>query len=505
MTSKTENVAIVGAGICGLCTALALSRQGNNVTVYERDVPPPEGGAHEAFFEWKRRGAAQFRHPHAFLGLMCNILQDNYPDLVEEFWQAGARKVTFDDMVPPELRDQYTPEPEDDKLWLLMCRRATIETVLRRYVLRQPNIKINNQANVVGATFEEGTAATHGIPKVTGIKVRQDGEEQIIQADVVVDAGGRSSQFRHWLKDIGIDVQAEDDDAEIVYYTRHYELLPGVVEPSRHEQERSAGDLGYMKYGVFPGDGGHFAVIICVPDGETELREAIKDGDTYDEICRSIPGLNNWMAADKARATTTSFGFADIHAVWRHYVEDGEPLLLNYFAVGDAQVRTNPLYGRGCSTGILHAHLLADVISENSDPRQRALAFDQKTEEEIRPIFKTSLEEDKRGIKRASAIFEGKTLEEAKTFKKYLALAFGDAISAASRNELHVFRGVMKTFNLLEKPGDFLKDWRIKMTIFRYMFRGRKKNAPSRMQAGPSRSEMMSLLHRLQNASDQAA
>ncbi len=186
-------------------------------------------------------------------------------------------------------------------------------------------------------------------------------------------------------------------------------------------------------------------------------------------------------------------------------MEDGEPLLLNYFAVGDAQVRTNPLYGRGCSTGILHAHLLADVISENSDPRQRALAFDQKTEEEIRPIFKTSLEEDKRCIKRASAIFEGKTLEEAKTFKKYLALAFGDAISAASRNELHVFRGVMKTFNLLEKPGDFLKDWRIKMTIFRYMFRGRKKNAPSRMQAGPSRSEMMSLLHRLQNASDQAA
>jgi 2-polyprenyl-6-methoxyphenol hydroxylase-like FAD-dependent oxidoreductase len=150
-----ENIVIIGAGICGLCTALSLSRKGHQVTIFERDVPPPEGGANEAFFEWKRRGAAQFRHPHAFLGLMCNILQDNYPDLVEEFWAAGARKVSFAEMVPPELRDQYSPQPEDDKLWLLMCRRATIETVLRRYVASQPNIQINNKANVVGALFAD--------------------------------------------------------------------------------------------------------------------------------------------------------------------------------------------------------------------------------------------------------------------------------------------------------------------------------------------------------------
>jgi len=496
-----ENIAVIGAGICGLCTALALSRKGNQVTLYERDVPPPEGGANEAFFEWKRRGAAQFRHPHAFLGLMCNILQNNYPDLVEEFWQAGARKVTFAEMVPPELSDQYEPQPEDDKLWLLMCRRATIETVLRRYVMRQPNIKINDQANVVSAEFSD----IGGKPAITGIEVVQDGERRLVNTDVVIDAGGRTSQFRHWLKDIGLTVREEDDDAEIVYYTRHYQLLPGVEEPSRHEKDRSAGDLGYMKYGVFPGDNGQFAIIICVPDGETELREAIKTGETYDEICRAIPGLNNWMAADKAEATTTSFGFADIHAVWRHYVEDGEPLVLNYFAVGDAQVRTNPLYGRGCSTGILHAHLLADVFSSTADPRERAVLFDQHTEEEIRPIFKTSLAEDKRGIKRATALLDGQALEQATTFKKYMALAFGDAIAAASRAELHVFRGVMKTFNLLEKPGEFLNSWRIRLTIMRYMFRGRRRNAPTRLQSGPARDEMMALLSELASGAEQAA
>ena len=113
---NTENIAIVGAGICGLCTALALGSKGHKVTIYERDIPPPEGGAEEAFFDWKRRGAAQFRHPHAFLAVMCNLLESKYPDLVEQFWAVGARKLTFNDMLPPELAKTYIPEPGDEQL-----------------------------------------------------------------------------------------------------------------------------------------------------------------------------------------------------------------------------------------------------------------------------------------------------------------------------------------------------------------------------------------------------
>ncbi len=73
-----QKILIVGAGICGMCTALALSKkyhkQDVHILLVERDLPPPEGDADEAFFQWNRRGASQFRHPHAFLGLMCNIL-----------------------------------------------------------------------------------------------------------------------------------------------------------------------------------------------------------------------------------------------------------------------------------------------------------------------------------------------------------------------------------------------------------------------------------------------
>lgn len=491
VSGLSETVAIVGAGICGLCTGLALAKEGHQVALYERDAPPPEGGPDEAFFHWNRRGAAQFRHPHAFLAVMSNLLQESFPDLIDDFRHAGAREITFQDMVPPELTEAWVPEPGDEKLWLLMCRRATMELVLRRYAERSANLVIHSGANVTDVITEsEG-----GHLVVKGFKVRNHAKEiEEVHADLVIDAGGRSSKFREWLSGRGATFSTEDDDAEIVYYTRHYKLLPGVEEPPPRGKERSAGDLGYIKYGVFPGDGGHFAVIVCLPNHETELREAIKDGDTFDAICCSIPGMKPWVAADKSEATTASFGFGDIHAVWHHFVSGGKPAALNYFAVGDAALRTNPLYGRGCSTGIIHAHLLAKLIREVKDPMARALTFDRQTEAELRPIFETSLREDKNGIKRARAILEGRTLDKPDSFKKWFGLAFGDAMAAASREQLHVLRGAMRTFNLMEKPGEFLNDWHVKLTIFRYMLRGRTRNAKARVQNGPSRQEMLTLV-----------
>jgi hypothetical protein len=46
----------------------------------------------------------------------------------------------------------------------------------------------------------------------------------------------------------------------------------------------------------------------------------------------------------------------------------------------------------------------------------------------------------------------------------------------------------------MEKPGEFLKNWRIRLTIFRYMLSGRKKNAAARIVPGPSRTEMLAFM-----------
>lgn len=486
-----QSIAIVGSGICGMCTAMTLAGQGHDITVFDKDVSPPAGSAEEAFFSWERRGAAQFRHPHAFLGLMCNLIEERYPELLDAFYAAGARRVDLQEMLPAELRESYRPVRGDEKLWVLLCRRATIETIIRQYVGALPGIRIVNPCKVTDLiTDSEG-----GRLQVKGLMIQREHEGEVtpFQADVVIDASGRRTRFPRWFAQRGCTIPEEKHDAELVYYTRHYRLKEGRSEPARSDRS-GAGDLGYLKFGVFPGDNGHFAIILCVPTPETAIRKAVRSGDLFDRICLSIPGLEPWLADGRAEATTDPFGIGDINAVWRNFVRDGQPLAVNFFAIGDAAVRTNPLYGRGCSTGLLHASILTDVLAETSDPVERALAFHQRTVSELRPIYDASLGEDRRGIKRATASMAGGLLEPPRTLRRWFALAFGDALSAASREQAHVLRGALRSFHLLEKPGEFLNDWRIRRTVLRYMLRGRKRNATMRLQPGPERVELHELL-----------
>ena len=503
-TTKDQRptVTIVGSGMCGMFTGLALDRRGFDVTIIERDVPPPDCSANEAFFSWQRKGVAQFRHPHAFLGLMCSVLEENYPDLLERFFEAGARKVSFEDSIPDHLKPQYNPEPGDEKMWVLMCRRATMETVLRTYVTQTTKVTIRNQVSVADIITEKNDSQEVFIRGLSLIDHQESNKRSELFSDIVIDATGRSSKFDKWLTSSGVNIKEERDDAEIVYYTRHYRLKDGVSEPPRDAKNPSMGDLGYMKFGIFPGDGGHFALIICLPNEEKELRKAIKSGEKFDEIGMTIPGLRPWLSKNKSEATTAPFGIGNIHAVWRDFTGAGNNRLVNFFAVGDSAIRTNPLYGRGCSTGALHAHILADILSTESDPWSRALRFQEESERKVRPIFQASLNEDKRGIKRAAAIREGVDLDKADSLKKWFALAFGDALMAASRDKLFIHREVMKTINLVEKPGEFLKNKKIQRTVFKYMLRGRKRNAGSRIQPGLTRPKMLEFLTELDSKQD---
>src|SRR3954452_19802603 len=100
-------VVVIGGGIAGLGTALAMSRVGQlDVTVLERDHAPLPDDADDAFALWPRRGAPQVRHSHAFLARLHNLLRDRAPDVLDGLRAAGATDLSFTDPLPETLDDR---------------------------------------------------------------------------------------------------------------------------------------------------------------------------------------------------------------------------------------------------------------------------------------------------------------------------------------------------------------------------------------------------------------
>ena len=62
-------VTIVGSGICGMFTGLALDRRGFDVTIIERDTPPPDCSANEAFFFLAKKGSGAVSSPSRLSGI----------------------------------------------------------------------------------------------------------------------------------------------------------------------------------------------------------------------------------------------------------------------------------------------------------------------------------------------------------------------------------------------------------------------------------------------------
>ncbi len=485
-----ERILVAGAGIAGLGLALAFSGTAHQITLVDRDPEPPEGSAEDAFNTWERRGATQLRHSHAFIGRLTTLLRERYPILLEDLIANGARTLDFRYGLPPALRANYRPQPGDEDLTLLLSRRTTLELLIRRYVKRFSNVTILADAGVHGLIVRrDGSALV-----ADGLKVEIGGALTDMRADIIVDASGRNSAFPDWLGDVGVKVREETAPAGILYYTRHYRLRDGAEEPER-EGTALAADLGYIKYAVFAADNRHFSITLATPEVETDLRTAILRPEVFTAICEALPGTARWVEPNRAEPVSAVFSMGNLQSVWRHYLKDDEPQILNFFAVGDSAVRTNPLYGRGCSAGIVHAHVLQEVLAAEADPRARAKAFDRRTRETLRVFYDTMARQDRMAIQRAvhqrdAAYRPGLRARMTRSFLE-------DGLTPAIRGDMTVLRAFSRGFHMIDDPSAWLKRPEIVATILKFwrMPKAQKRAAGFYPPVlGPSRRDMLNRL-----------
>lgn len=484
-----ERILVIGGGIAGLWTVLALSRTGREVTVLERDAPPPETSPDEAFEKWERKGVGHLRHSHAFLARVHILIRENYPDLMEELLASGCREILFEDNLPATLKENYTPLSSDRDMTILTSRRTTLEFIMRRYAARQPGVRFVTGALVRDVLTEK---EPNGALRVTGVRVEHEGETKDWLADLVIDAAGKNSQMIDWLNDRGAGITAETERAGILYFTRHYRLHEGVSEPSRTKIP-GAGDLGFIKYGVFPADNGCFSITLAVPEIEMEMRRAIVRPEVFDGICALLPGIASWTAPETSRAVSRVFGMGELISRWRHMVKDGEPRVLNFLPIGDSLIRTNPLYGRGCSFAAVAAEVLCETLSKTTSPRERARHYHSRLAKELRQYYDDMVKQDLAAIRRATNALNP---DYQPGFKARLVKSFAeDAIMPALRSDVDLMRAFMRAFHMVDAPNVWMRDPRNITKVLRVWARGRKRKAdlyPPKL--GPKREEMYATL-----------
>jgi 2-polyprenyl-6-methoxyphenol hydroxylase-like FAD-dependent oxidoreductase len=72
-------IVVVGGGMCGLAAGILLTRDGHEVTVFERDPAPVPESVEEAWEQWTRDGVAQFRLAHFLAPAGREVLEEQAP------------------------------------------------------------------------------------------------------------------------------------------------------------------------------------------------------------------------------------------------------------------------------------------------------------------------------------------------------------------------------------------------------------------------------------------
>jgi 2-polyprenyl-6-methoxyphenol hydroxylase-like FAD-dependent oxidoreductase len=388
-------ILVAGGGVCGLGAAIMLGRDGHDVVVLERDDAPVPTSPQDAWDEWAREGVAQFHQPH-YLHPSCRaVLDEELPEVRDALVAAGAAEFDVLWLMPPSIADRR-PRPGDDRFVTITARRPVLEHAVAQVAAGEPTVDVRRGVPVA----ELVTRTFNGIPHVTGVRT-QSGER--MEADLVVDATGRSSRLPQWLAQAGAEAPWEEGgDSGFIYYTRYFAARDGSGRPPLRSALNAP--IGSFSILALPGDNDTWSLTLYTSTGDQPLKN-LRHEDRWTAVVRACPMHAHLLEGQPIGGVIAMGGIEDRR---RRLVADGKPVVTGLAAVADAWACTNPSMGRGITLGLLHARCLRDVVRAGiEDPRAFAEQWDAVTEEALTPWYRDTVDADQARLREIEALRRG--------------------------------------------------------------------------------------------------
>jgi 2-polyprenyl-6-methoxyphenol hydroxylase-like FAD-dependent oxidoreductase len=342
---------VIGASIAGLVTARVLVNHFDRVLLIERDRFPTG--------DEPRKGLPQGQHVHILLAHGRQQLEKLFPGVQDELAAVGAPLVSYTNDVA-QLGPVGWFARAESKLTSRASTRALLEARIRARVLADPSIQIREGCDVVGLL---GGAAG----QVTGIRIRErravEGKpagEEAVQADLVVDASGRTSAAVSWLQKLGYPAPAETViNSYLGYASATFEPPAGFQASWKGMYLQPAPPVDKRGGVIWPVEGGRWGVTLIGMGRDYPPT----DEDAFMAFAQSLRTPLFYQAIQQARRLSPIVGFRATENRLRHY-ERMTSFPDGFVVLGDAACAFNPVYGQGMTVATMSAQVLDACLGE---------------------------------------------------------------------------------------------------------------------------------------------